>query len=95
MFYAGGALFEMCEKDVLVEIGAQRWNHKLWESWKAKFEVVAVDDRFSVQTRELASRAGEEMIRLERVGVKDTIVEKFGFIVLGDDGAEEEAEDEE
>jgi hypothetical protein len=89
ILHAGGALFEMCEKDVTVEIGAQRWNHELWESWKAKFKAVSVDNRLGCTIPRLARRARVEMIRLESqvVPFQGGIVEKFGFIVLGDSGA--------
>ena len=91
----GPALYEMCVKDVVFQIGRKKWTLALWESWKTKFEAVSKDDRYSSPTREMAKQALEKMAILENEGVANPgIISKFNPAISNDMEEEEEDEDE-
>lgn len=82
--YAGEALYEMCEKGVIAEIGSPRWTRARWDTWKAKFAVVAEDDEFTRDGRERARMALDRMAQIETkgiVGIGGSVVENLGFII--------------
>ncbi|KND91997.1 hypothetical protein TOPH_03376 [Tolypocladium ophioglossoides CBS 100239] len=85
VFHAGDALFEMCEKGVIIDIGKQRWTRALWNGWKAKFDTIAKADRFSSQCRSLATQAVERMTQIEKSGTSSNIVDRFGFMSTEED----------
>ncbi|PNY29947.1 Uncharacterized protein TCAP_00137 [Tolypocladium capitatum] len=83
--YAGDALFEMCEKGVLVEIGRQKWTRALWNSWKAKFDTIAKADQFSDQCRRFSTQAVERMTQIEKSPASSNIMDKFCFMFTEED----------
>ncbi|THU77461.1 hypothetical protein K435DRAFT_846183 [Dendrothele bispora CBS 962.96] len=90
ILYAGNALYEMCQKDVLIEIGKQRWTMNVWESWKTKFDAISKDARFTPQIQELARKTTGMMGKIETEDMKGNIVEQFGFMSLKDNQESEE-----
>lgn len=93
ILHAGDALYYMCEKRILVEIGKKRFTLPMWNNWKAKFETVMKNTLFADQTREWAAKVGHRMGKLEEHGYADgtkEIVGMFGFISPLDDDEEQE-----
>ena len=90
IIYAGDVLFEMCEKDTLIQIGKQKWTRTLWESWKVKFDAIAEIDQFSTHSRTLASLAANRMREIESTGITSNVVEKFGPASTKNDVGESE-----
>ena len=90
----GPALYEMCVKDVVFQIGKKKWTLALWESWKTKFEAVAKDDRYSSPMQEMAKQALVKMATLEEEGITEPgVVFKFNPVISNDIGDEEEEEE--
>jgi len=82
---AGPALYEMCVKDVVFQIGKKKWTLTLWESWKTKFDAVTRDDRYGSATQEMTAKALERMAQLERDGVTEPgVVAKFNPAISND-----------
>lgn len=84
ILYSGDALYEMCDKETIIEIGKQKWTIALWNGWRPKFKVVAETERFSVKARTFASAALEKMAEVERNGVTTDVVANFGFTSMKD-----------
>lgn len=78
ILYAGEALFELCNKDI--RGFGFKWSKALWESWKAKFEEVKDDKRFTDPARDFAHKAVARMNILEEGKGKIGIIEKFGLV---------------
>ena len=90
----GPALYEMCVKDVVFQIGKKKWTLALWESWKTKFEAVAKDDRYSSPMQEMAKQALVKMATLEEGGITEPgVVCKFNPVISNDIGDEDEEEE--
>lgn len=84
ILYSGEALYEMCDRETIIEIGKQKWTIALWNAWRSKFKIVAETDRFSTQARTFASAALEKMAEVEKNGVTTDVVAKFGFTSMKD-----------
>ena len=92
ILHAGDALFELCEKDIR-GLG-MRWSSTLWDSWKAKFEEVQEDKRFSEAARDLVRQALEHMNRLEHVKGTNGIVQILGLTSWMEQDKDEDDEEE-
>nr|POE48937.1 hypothetical protein CFP56_39034 [Quercus suber] len=90
ILHAGAALFEMCEKETLVEIGAYKWTPTVWKNWKQKFEAVGTTETLSRECRELAAKVVEHMSKIERDGITTEIVSTFGFMIVKEEDDEED-----
>ncbi|KAJ6440032.1 MFS monocarboxylate transporter [Purpureocillium lavendulum] len=82
ILHAVDVLYEMCDKETIVEIGKQKWTLALWNGWRSRFETVATTEQFSSAARELASAALKKMAEAEKKGVVTNVVDKFGFMSL-------------
>ena len=92
----GPALYEMCVKDVVFEIGRKKWTLALWESWKTKFEVVAKDARYVYPAPGMAQQALEKMAAIEKEGIAEPgVIFKFKPVISNDLRDEDEDEEEE
>ncbi|KAH8595874.1 hypothetical protein B0O99DRAFT_621656 [Bisporella sp. PMI_857] len=91
ILYAGDALYELCDKDIS-GLGV-KWSRTLWDSWKAKFNEVAEDKRFSDATRDLVRQAIECMVQLEQGNGATGIVQKFGLTSWREDENEDKEEE--
>ncbi|KJZ74996.1 hypothetical protein HIM_05482 [Hirsutella minnesotensis 3608] len=81
ILFAGEDLFIMCQQNVILQVGKQKWTRALWDSWKAKFLIIAKAEQFSSQARGFATRALERIAETERSKASSTsVVEKFGFM---------------
>ncbi|KAI0010912.1 hypothetical protein F4779DRAFT_575958, partial [Xylariaceae sp. FL0662B] len=87
IIFAANALYEMCDKGVLADVGKQRWTRSLWNSWSSNFQAVTKEDHFSASARDHAAQAIRHMKQLEEHGTKDegNIVQKFGFVLPEED----------
>ncbi|KYK57257.1 hypothetical protein DCS_04264 [Drechmeria coniospora] len=85
LLHASDALFEMCSKETLIEVGRQKWTLALWNGWRTKFDAISRAPRFSPRCRRLASEALDHMAEAERAGVTTDVVGTFGFMSMKED----------
>nr|POE94698.1 hypothetical protein CFP56_16935 [Quercus suber] len=74
ILHAGRALFEMCEKETVVEIGPYKWTPAVWKMWKVKFVTVLEMEQFGEKCHELVARVVERMSEIEQEGVTTDVV---------------------
>jgi len=77
ILHAGDTLYELCDKEIR-GFGV-KWSHDLWASWKAKFEEIVDDKRFSDVARDFARQAIDRMVQLESGKGSTGIVQKLGL----------------
>ncbi|KAF3063701.1 hypothetical protein GL218_02607 [Daldinia childiae] len=82
IIYAGDALFELCEKRILVEVGSLRYSKALWYVWSVKFKVFAESNESSPEVREFARQAVDKINQCKKDGINPakSVIEKFGYI---------------
>jgi hypothetical protein len=85
IFYAGDALYEMCEKETLIEIPGPKWTPAVWASWKAKFDQAGQAEFLGEEGRRVAQKALKHIGETEKRGVTTNICETFGFTSIKDD----------
>jgi hypothetical protein len=85
IFYAGDALYEMCQKETLIEIPGPKWTPAVWDAWKAKFDQIGQADYINEEARIAAQRALKRMGEIEERGMTTNICETFGFSSIKDD----------
>lgn len=88
ILYAGDALYEMCQKETLIEIPGPKWTPAVWSGWKVKFEDAAESGHLNVAGCEDAEQALAHMGRIEERGVTTNVCETFGFTSIKDDDDE-------
>ena len=96
IYYAGAALYEICDAGALLDVSSHRWKKDDWTSFKDKFAKISIADRFSANVQKTAARAVDTMVSIEKQGVTSNFIELYGYLIPLplEDTDEEDGEDE-